>query len=56
MTSNYFVHRLVSTIPTIRFCIENGAKSIVILSHIGRPGKQVSLQPVATKLERLLGR
>ena len=51
-----FSGRLVSALPTIRFCIENGARSVVILSHMGRPGKQVSMQPVACELEKLLER
>lgn len=29
--------RIESTIPTINYCLENGAKSVVLMSHLGRP-------------------
>lgn len=29
--------RIVSTLPTINYCLENGAKSVVLMSHLGRP-------------------
>ena len=29
--------RIQSTVPTIKYCLENGAKSVVLLSHLGRP-------------------
>lgn len=49
--------RIVSSLPTINFLIEKGAK-VVLLSHLGRPkGKsnpQYSLAPVAKRLEELL--
>eukprot|EP00818_Percolomonas_sp_WS_P005542 CAMPEP_0117448748 /NCGR_PEP_ID=MMETSP0759-20121206/7569_1 /TAXON_ID=63605 /ORGANISM="Percolomonas cosmopolitus, Strain WS" /LENGTH=411 /DNA_ID=CAMNT_0005241161 /DNA_START=50 /DNA_END=1285 /DNA_ORIENTATION=+ len=51
--------RITATLPTIRYLKENGAKSIVLVSHLGRPdGKRVekySLKPVAQRLEQLLG-
>ena len=49
--------RIKSSIPTIKYCIDNGA-SVVLMSHLGRPkGKIVesmSLSPVAFHLEELL--
>lgn len=29
--------RIVSTLPTIDFCLKHGAKNIVLMSHLGRP-------------------
>jgi 3-phosphoglycerate kinase len=29
--------RIVSTIPTIKYLLDSGAKSIVLMSHLGRP-------------------
>mmetsp|Transcript_32556 Transcript_32556/g.56329 ORF Transcript_32556/g.56329 Transcript_32556/m.56329 type:complete len:418 (+) Transcript_32556:2043-3296(+) len=50
--------RIVATLPTIRLALEKGAKSVVLISHLGRPdGKIVpkdSLRPVASELQRLL--
>ncbi|MFC1481494.1 phosphoglycerate kinase [Candidatus Neomarinimicrobiota bacterium] len=49
--------RLRAALPTIKYCLEQGA-SVVLMSHLGRPkGKVVeefSLLPVAESLERLL--
>ena len=45
-------------LPTIQFCLDNGAKSVVLMSHLGRPdGNKVakySLAPVAKALEELV--
>jgi phosphoglycerate kinase len=50
--------RIRAEIPTLRYLLEHGARP-VILSHLGRPkGKpqpKCSLQPVAKRLEELLG-
>jgi len=50
--------RLLASIPTIKYLIENGA-SVILCSHLGRPkGKIVpslSLRPVAKRLSELLG-
>ena len=50
--------RLLASLPTINYLIENGA-SAVLCSHLGRPkGKIVpslSLRPVAKRLSELLG-
>ena len=29
--------RIVSTLPSINYCLENGAKSVILMSHMGRP-------------------
>ncbi|MBI4708404.1 MAG: phosphoglycerate kinase [Candidatus Omnitrophica bacterium] len=51
--------RIRATLPTIRYILENGAKKLVLVSHLGRPdGKVVekySLKPVALRLSELLG-
>ncbi len=51
--------RIRATLPTIRYILQNGAKKVILISHLGRPdGKAVekySLKPVALRLESLLG-
>jgi len=51
--------RIRATLPTIKYILQNGAKKIILMSHLGRPdGKIVakySLRPVAQKLQELLG-
>lgn len=51
--------RIKASIPTIQYALEQGA-GLVLASHLGRPkGKrnpEMSLQPVAARLEQLLGR
>jgi 3-phosphoglycerate kinase len=51
--------RIRSTIPTLKYILEHGAKKLVLMSHLGRPdGKPVakySLKPVAVRLKELLG-
>eukprot|EP00298_Acanthocystis_sp_HF-20_P005904 c15922_g1_i1.p1 GENE.c15922_g1_i1~~c15922_g1_i1.p1 ORF type:complete len:441 (-),score=189.29 c15922_g1_i1:74-1327(-) len=52
--------RIVAALPTIQYALNKGAKSVVLMSHLGRPdGKRVekdSMSPVATKLKELLSR
>lgn len=52
--------RIVSTLPTINYCLENGAKSVVLMSHLGRPNgtpsPEFSMSPVVPALEDLLQR
>jgi phosphoglycerate kinase len=52
--------RIVGALPTIKYAIDNGAKAVVLMSHLGRPdGKpnpKYSLKPVAAELEKLLGK
>lgn len=51
-------YRIVQSLPTIRYLLENGA-SVIICSHLGRPDGKVtpsfSLFPVAKRLQKLLG-
>jgi len=51
--------RIRETLPTIKYILNNNAKKLVLMSHLGRPdGKRVdkySLRPVARKLAELLG-
>lgn len=51
--------RITAALPTIKFALEKGA-SVVLMSHLGRPdGRKIakfSLKPVATELEKLLGK
>lgn len=49
--------RMQQELPTLRYLLENGAKKIIIISHLGRPeGKEegLSLRPVAEHLAELL--
>ena len=51
--------RIKATLPTIKYCLEEGAK-IILISHLGRPkGKaapEMSLKPVARRLSELIAR
>jgi phosphoglycerate kinase len=51
--------RIKASLPTIKYALEQGA-AVVLASHLGRPkGKpnpEMSLKPVAKRLEELLGR
>jgi 3-phosphoglycerate kinase len=51
--------RIRGTLPTLKYILQNGAKKLVLISHLGRPdGKPVakySLKPVAERLKQLLG-
>jgi len=52
--------RIRATIPTIKYILDHGAKSVVLMSHLGRPDGRVqakySLKPVASVLQDLLGK
>lgn len=53
--------RVKAAVPSIKHCLDNGAKSVVLMSHLGRPDGNVmpekySLEPVAAELKTLLGR
>ncbi|TQN73979.1 Phosphoglycerate kinase [Colletotrichum shisoi] len=51
--------RIAGAVPTIKYAIDNGAKAVVLMSHLGRPNGQenpkYSLEPVVPELEKLLG-
>lgn len=51
--------KIISSLPTIEYLIENGAK-VILASHLGRPKGQVkpefSLRPVADRLGELLNK
>lgn len=51
--------RITATLPTLQYLLAHGA-TVVLLSHMGRPKGQVkpelSLRPVAKRLEAVLGR
>lgn len=51
--------RIVSSMPTINYLLDNGA-SVILMSHLGRPdgepNPKYSLAPVAKRLEELTGK
>mmetsp|Transcript_16160 Transcript_16160/g.29526 ORF Transcript_16160/g.29526 Transcript_16160/m.29526 type:complete len:459 (+) Transcript_16160:182-1558(+) len=52
--------RILAALPSIKFALENGAQSVVLMSHLGRPNgapsDKLSLKPVGERLEELLKR
>ena len=52
------MHRIESTLPTLRYILPK-AKKLIVASHLGRPGGKKSLEwslaPVRAALEKLLG-
>ncbi|XP_064205710.1 phosphoglycerate kinase 1 [Anguilla rostrata] len=53
--------RIKAAVPSIKHCLDHGAKSVVLMSHLGRPDgnpmpDKYSLQPVAAELKSLLGK
>lgn len=49
--------RIRASLPTLEFLREQGAKKIILISHLGRPeghDKALSLKPVATALGKML--
>ncbi|KAM5256849.1 phosphoglycerate kinase 2 [Ctenodactylus gundi] len=53
--------RIRAAIPSIKYCLDHGARSVVLMSHLGRPDgvampDKYSLEPVASELRSLLGR
>lgn len=52
--------RIVAALPTIKYCLDNGAKSVVLMSHLGRPdgrkNMKYTLGPVAVELKKLLNK
>eukprot|EP00052_Salpingoeca_macrocollata_P030514 m.319822 g.319822 ORF g.319822 m.319822 type:complete len:415 (-) comp23497_c0_seq1:46-1290(-) len=52
--------RIEAALPSIKLALDGGAKSVVLMSHLGRPDgtakPEFSLRVVATELEKQLGR
>ena len=53
--------RVQGALPTIQYCLDHGAKSVVLASHLGRPDgrkmpEKFSLAPVAKALEGLINK
>ena len=52
--------RIEAALPSIKYVLEKGAASVVLMSHLGRPDGKViakfSLKPVADALAKLLGK
>jgi len=51
--------RIRESLPTINYCLDNEPKSIILISHLGRPkgiDLEFSLKHILTRLERLLDR
>lgn len=57
---SYLQIRIVAALPSIQYALTNGAKSVVLMSHLGRPeglrNDKYSLAPVAKELKELLDR
>lgn len=52
--------RIVAALESVKYAIEKGAKSVVLMSHLGRPdgnkNPKYTMAPVATELKTLLNR
>lgn len=52
--------RIVAALDTIKYALEKEAKSVVLISHLGRPdgqkNRKYTLKPVAAELQKLLDR
>ena len=52
--------RIEAALPTIRYALEHGARSVILMSHLGRPNGHItpkySLKPAAKALEGFLNR
>ena len=50
--------RISSTMPSINYCLENGAKSVILMSHLGRPNgnkdEKFSMKTLVPTVEDLL--
>jgi phosphoglycerate kinase len=53
-------NRIIQSIPTLKYLLEDRGCSVVICSHLGRPDaknhEKLSLRPIAVRLSELLGR
>lgn len=54
------IFKIEKTIPTIKYVLSKGAKSVVLISHLDEPNgkviKELSLKNLTKKLDMLLGR
>ncbi|XP_055385771.1 phosphoglycerate kinase [Condylostylus longicornis] len=52
--------RIVAALDSVKFALDKGAKSVVLMSHLGRPdgnkNAKYTLAPVAEELKKLLGK
>ena len=52
--------RIVAALESVKYALDKGAKSVVLMSHLGRPdgmrNDKYSLKPVADELKKLLNR
>lgn len=52
--------RIVAALDSIKYALDKGAKSVVLMSHLGRPDGQANLKytlkPAAEELKKLLNR
>jgi len=52
--------RIEGAMPTIQYCLDKGAKSVVLMSHLGRPDgtaqEKYSMKPVVPYLEKIAGK
>lgn len=52
--------RIAASLPTIKYALDHQAKSVVLMSHLGRPDGRViakyTLKPVADELSKLLNK
>lgn len=52
--------RIVAALDTVKYALEKNAKSVVLMSHLGRPDgrpdMKYTLKPVAEELKSLLGK
>uniref|UniRef100_A0A8C7TU92 Phosphoglycerate kinase n=1 Tax=Oncorhynchus mykiss TaxID=8022 RepID=A0A8C7TU92_ONCMY len=60
-TCDKATQRARAAVPTIKHCLDHGAKAVVLMSHLGRPDgnpmpDKFSLKPVAAELKSLLGK
>ena len=52
--------RIVAALDSVKYVLERGAKSVVLMSHLGRPdgspNPKYSMKPVAAELKTLLNK
>lgn len=52
--------RIVAALDSVRYALDKKAKSVVLMSHLGRPdglpNPKYTLKPVADELKKLLSR